>query len=325
MGEVKTKDGEIAALKDELAKCREALPEEPVKVLPEAASESVSTREELVQPQPQVSDPSTPQASERVSVDVEEPQVSEYAKWMEGSGQEKLPLEEESGDSGLDFIDDVSDPTFGMHSGAVWADAELEDDTDNEEDDGDADDGDDYADDHRDDWTPKNVRTISDVEDSNKLGGVLEEDVAKTFRDLDSEVRNSKKRMEELKRDIGALPQDKFGYASLLGVELEKKIDEFKYKIEFFDKAKQDYTGLGQWVRWTGPKSCVFEGGTECWGGPKRSLNVEFECGVEAAILDVSEPSRCVYAAVVSHPGACDERGLELLQGHRVLGPRDEL
>ena len=59
--------------------------------------------------------------------------------------------------------------------------------------------------------------------------------------------------------------------------------------------------------------------------GPSRSLSVTFECGVEQEILDVSEPSRCVYAAMVTHPGVCDESHRDLLINPRTPGPRDEL
>jgi len=53
---------------------------------------------------------------------------------------------------------------------------------------------------------------------------------------------------------------------------------------------------------------------------------VNFVCGEQEQILDVFEPSRCVYEATIEHPGACDHEELEiLLKGKQIIGPKDEL
>merc|ERR1712216_310055 len=112
------------------------------------------------------------------------------------------------------------------------------------------------------------------------------------------------------------------GYAGLLDFKLEKKISEWVWKLNFFKDAHQDHTSLGSWNKWLGPKTAEFTGGATCWQGPARKITVTFECGTEADILDVSEPSRCVYAATVSHPGACFESDLAALDSPPVLHPR---
>ena len=44
-----------------------------------------------------------------------------------------------------------------------------------------------------------------------------------------------------------------------------------------------------------------------------RSFDIQFECGVENALLSVDEISRCVYVAAFSSPVACmKDRVLEL-------------
>merc|ERR1711988_376356 len=111
-----------------------------------------------------------------------------------------------------------------------------------------------------------------------------------------------------------------------MGKTLSRKISEFNYKLKFFKSADQDHTSLGTWKGFTGPKTAEFKGGSSCWQGPQRSLSVTFECGLEAEIQDVIEPSRCVYAAVVTHPGACDPTEVEALKiDTLVVGPHDEL
>jgi len=145
-------------------------------------------------------------------------------------------------------------------------------------------------------------------------------------RDASRKVDDNKRRTHVLQAKIDALPEDKLGYASLAGKTISKRVGEFEYKLEFFSDAKQDYTSLGKWSMWTGPKSAIFEGGTHCWDGPARQLKVQFHCGPVAKILDVAEPSRCVYEGNFVHPGACDAKDLELLtSGDRVIGPHEEL
>jgi hypothetical protein len=50
----------------------------------------------------------------------------------------------------------------------------------------------------------------------------------------------------------------------------------------------------------------VYEGGAQCWNGPKRSLRVVVECGDVNAVVGISEPSKCEYVMRVRSPGACD-------------------
>merc|ERR1712176_639042 len=127
-------------------------------------------------------------------------------------------------------------------------------------------------------------------------------------------------------KELEAVPDDHVGYASLEGTTISKKIGEHEYKLTFFKNAKQGTNSLGRWDKWDGLYDASFTGGTKCWEGPARELKVKFQCGVEAELEDVWEPSKCVYAATVFHPGACDFAEFERLTvGGQVLGPREEL
>merc|ERR1712106_492251 len=123
-------------------------------------------------------------------------------------------------------------------------------------------------------------------------------------QDAEKAVRKNKERTTALENDLKALTEEQLAYASLRGKTLSRKIAEHTYSITFFDNAKQDSTSLGRWkgVGFTGPRTAEFTGGATCWQGPARTLKVTFECGLEAEIQDVNEPSRCVYAATVLHP-----------------------
>jgi hypothetical protein len=104
---------------------------------------------------------------------------------------------------------------------------------------------------------------------------------------------------------------------------------DYTYKLCFFNRVTQDKRGgggsttLGKWKRWENDKPVmVFEGasgaaslrslkrariadGDRCHNGPARSVRVSTECGSAVKLASVAEPSRCVYAMVLSTPAAC--------------------
>lgn len=223
--------------------------------------------------------------------------VSEYAKWMDGAEstltKADAPVEEE--ETGLE---------------------EGEEEYENEESEG-------YS-------LGGGVTTVRGASGVVKKGAPATEAAPATGsteeKEAEQAVSKNKERTKELENKLTTLNEEHLGYASLFDTKLQRRISEFSYKLDFFKSASQDHTSLGSWKGFTGAKTAEFTGGTACWQGPARSLKVTFECGVEAAIQDVVEPSRCVYAATVLHPGACDPTEVETLQvGSRVVGPKDEL
>ena len=49
----------------------------------------------------------------------------------------------------------------------------------------------------------------------------------------------------------------------------------------------------------------LFENGDQCWNGPKRSVEVEFVCGLEQKVMKVDEPSMCEYQVVIATSAVC--------------------
>jgi len=140
----------------------------------------------------------------------------------------------------------------------------------------------------------------------------------------EKQVKANKDRSASIDKKLRQLDEDRLRYATLASKCLKKKFTEYEYKICFFERANQgDHVSLGRWGKWTGPKSAQFNNGDHCPGALPRELNVNFVCGSEEELLDISEPTRCSYLAYVAHPGACDEA--DLVEQKRVLGPRDEL
>jgi len=252
------------------------------------------------EPDPAATQPEAAAAAAEVEKVEEKPQVSEYAKWMDGAsealgegdaevagalaGQEKPQVSEyakwmEGAEANAEAV-----PAPANQAAAESAQKPSE---------------------------PDASAAPSAIEEEKKAKKLLDENSAK---------------ISTLQAKIDVLPEEYMGYATLAGKTLKKKVSEFTYSVEFFKRANQDSTSLGNWKGWTGPRSATFDGGRACWQGPDRLLNVIFSCGLEEELEDVYEPSRCVYEATVKHPGACDPAELEMLRtGSRVVGPKEEL
>lgn len=260
-------------------------------------------------------------ASEEASAgETESSKVSEYAQWMEGA-EESLSQKADSG-----AVKGDQDGKEGKVSEyATWmegAEDTLADEGYDEEDY----DGEEGLDGPHGDESEFELSSIAsqaksaDAKEADPLDAIRDTfKAAQTARNKNmEETRNIKKKVE--------LIEGKEAYATLMDKTLERKIGEYTYKISFFNNAKQEYTALGNWEKWTGSNTALFDGGAQCWNGPKRSLEVTFECSIANEIKEVHEPSRCAYAASVGTPAACTDAELEGLLGPLpTKNPRFEL
>ncbi|CAE7362256.1 PSL4 [Symbiodinium pilosum] len=115
---------------------------------------------------------------------------------------------------------------------------------------------------------------------------------------VEKALKTARVRVEELEKKLKSGSEEwELPYSGLDGRCIEKSIGEYKYKICFFDNAKQDSTSVGRWQGWEAPGIASFTAGQYCPGGPERSLKVKFQCGSKEELIDVSEPSRCTYEA----------------------------
>ena len=92
----------------------------------------------------------------------------------------------------------------------------------------------------------------------------------------------------------------------------------YTYKVCPFGRISQDGTTLGSWERWGDREGAGgaaadafsaqwFPNGERCYNGPVRSAALRFACGAEDAVLEVDEPSPCVYDVRLSTPAACSD------------------
>ncbi|GAB0490039.1 hypothetical protein MMPV_001269 [Pyropia vietnamensis] len=109
---------------------------------------------------------------------------------------------------------------------------------------------------------------------------------------------------------------DPFGpdgvYRVLRGQCIRRKKSQYEFELCILERAAQfegrrRIASLGNFVRWDDTDgSMLYEGGDSCWNGPRRSVRVAVTCGAGASeIVDVDEPSVCVYAMTLRTPAAC--------------------
>merc|ERR1712216_394022 len=147
--------------------------------------------------------------------------------------------------------------------------------------------------------------------------------------ELQSSIDKDTTRLAELEGKLKFLADDKLGYFPLIDKCLESKVQGYNYKICFFKEAKQDDWLLGKWSDWQGRGRALFKGGQSCGDGIDRALVVKFRCAEVERIVEVDEPNRCQYEAVVHTPGACGKKSQEEVQrasagqAGRVRFPKD--
>lgn len=136
-------------------------------------------------------------------------------------------------------------------------------------------------------------------------------------RKASEKLKELKRQQTDLRRRLQLMYGSEDAFLPLSKRCLSLSVDKYTYEVCPFDSAKQvdsgHTTSLGLWDGFLESESLImnFERGDSCWQGPARSMKVEVFCGSEDKLLQVEEPSRCEYAALMKTPAACSH---ELLQ-----------
>ncbi|CAA7062586.1 unnamed protein product [Microthlaspi erraticum] len=143
--------------------------------------------------------------------------------------------------------------------------------------------------------------------------------VRKEYEESNSKLNKIQSRVssleKKLKQDFG--PEKEF--YSFHGHCFESKQGKYTYKVCAYKEATQEEgyskTRLGEWEKFENSHQFMtYTNGDKCWNGPDRSLKIKLRCGLKNELMDVDEPSRCEYAAVLSTPARCLEDKLKELQ-----------
>ncbi|KAF3507913.1 hypothetical protein F2Q69_00001159 [Brassica cretica] len=153
--------------------------------------------------------------------------------------------------------------------------------------------------------------TPVDKSEADRVGKEYDESSSKLNK-IQSRVSSLEKK---LKQDFG--PGKEF--YSFHGRCFESKQGKYTYKVCGYKEATQEEgyskTRLGEWEKFENSyQFMTYTNGDKCWNGPDRSLKIKLRCGLKNELMDVDEPSRCEYAAVLSTPARCLEDKLKELE-----------
>eukprot|EP01111_Echinosteliopsis_oligospora_P003881 TRINITY_DN1608_c0_g1_i1.p1 TRINITY_DN1608_c0_g1~~TRINITY_DN1608_c0_g1_i1.p1 ORF type:complete len:479 (-),score=155.53 TRINITY_DN1608_c0_g1_i1:23-1459(-) len=153
---------------------------------------------------------------------------------------------------------------------------------------------------------PTDALLDSILAEKNKYNEAL----AQARRELSDMENHIRKTEELLATDFGKNNE----FFPLHGQCFDLTAREYTYTVCPFDNAKQAHTSLGKFEKWEPAyTTMVFSNGQQCWGGPKRSIKVNFICGAKNEMISVEEPSKCEYTAKMKTPCVCHDDHSTLL------------
>lgn len=119
-------------------------------------------------------------------------------------------------------------------------------------------------------------------------------------KDLLENYHNKLKEIEVIKES-----NNDFALLGIIDECISEDIDKYKYEICFMKTVKQDSLLMGNFDHREGNNTFIYLHGEKCWNGPERSVKVEVVCGIENKIVNVVEPSTCVYEMKFETPVIC--------------------
>eukprot|EP01123_Difflugia_compressa_P008990 TRINITY_DN2861_c0_g1_i1.p1 TRINITY_DN2861_c0_g1~~TRINITY_DN2861_c0_g1_i1.p1 ORF type:complete len:472 (-),score=125.61 TRINITY_DN2861_c0_g1_i1:156-1571(-) len=138
---------------------------------------------------------------------------------------------------------------------------------------------------------------------------------------IDEEVNNLNRDRSDLETVISELKRfiefdfgDRGRYSYMDGASYTYTAPDYTYTLNPFKEVTQGHTRVGSWNSWEPDYMTMkYDNGERCWNGPDRSISVTFTCGKETQILEVKEPSKCLYSMLLKTPGACKQQRLNEL------------
>jgi len=162
-------------------------------------------------------------------------------------------------------------------------------------------------------------RTLVNGKIARECLPLLEERERTHKRDIDTQNR----RIEELEHSVAFPYGDPPVLRALKGKCVRQALGQYEFEHCPFETVLQYEHGrriadLGKFEKLSMDSDSEevtlhYEKGASCWKGPRRSVAVRLSCGADTAIVDVDEPSRCVYRMTFSTPLACSQRMLDEL------------
>ena len=186
-------------------------------------------------------------------------------------------------------------------------------------------------------WVPqlnpssKVDETASAVEIKNVLKEKLKDSALDEKKSQLLSLKEQKKQAESSIQNLGSDlfygPRTEF--YKMKGQCYKKTINKYNYEVCPYGNAKQDSTSLGRTFQivnkeneeiktlgWdvhvneqnqmsNGDVYFYWKGGAQCWNGPQRSLKLKLVCHATVELLQLIEPSMCVYVGELGTPAVC--------------------
>jgi len=154
------------------------------------------------------------------------------------------------------------------------------------------------------------------LDQNGELQGLKDE-----MKNLDDEISTLNREISDLEgeiKDIEQLLKFDFGPGSRFSYMEDQsytyQTPEYTYTLKPFKDVTQGHTRVGSWGSWENDYNAMkYDKGERCWGGPDRSILINFACGTDTQIIEVKEPNKCEYSMTLKTPGACKPETLQQL------------
>lgn len=165
--------------------------------------------------------------------------------------------------------------------------------------------------------------------DNNDTLDRIDDEEAERIRDQYNKAQNKVKDLERKEKNLNEVVNKDYGsdkrFAALDRKCFSIDTNDYVYEMCPFGKASQKpkrgaNVNLGNFESFSDNHTRMnFKGGSSCWKGPKRSLGVSLECGETEKVLQILEPSMCVYEMRFATPAACTVDMLHTIDAQLAL------
>lgn len=171
---------------------------------------------------------------------------------------------------------------------------------------------------------PPDHKVTTDTTDYDEETKALMEEARRAkeeWQEAENKWQDLDRQVQQLEKTAGTDFGPDHAFLPLYGQCFDLTDREYVYTLCPFDKAVQrpkdggTETMLGRWGRWSNSDGhsdqharytgMRYEGGTSCWNGPARSVDVSLSCGLENRVTQASEPNRCEYRMHLTTPALC--------------------
>jgi len=159
-------------------------------------------------------------------------------------------------------------------------------------------------------------RLLAQIEESHKKIKAQLSSYRSEKYNLERDASSLKREIEALEKKLLVLSGKYTVYYSLIDKVFTLNTTDYTYSLKWGREINQKQnkgstTLLGKFKKFIDNKTILYDEGTQCWKGPKRSVKINLLCGPVNEIIKVDEPSKCQYVMDFETPGVCSEKDIK--------------